>query len=120
MYYTVLYGTVLYCAVLYCSVLYYYCAVLVHCMCKDRLVLILMSHRSIHFRGVAVCCCLCQRVLSFALCYFILRDMGLCQACGMPLTGANVAAIEAATAAGPSYAYTDTRSSLLNFGRWRR
>ena len=66
---------------------------------------------------VAVCVSVCCRSRCV---FFILRDMVLCQACGMPLTGTNVAAIEAATAAGPSYAYTDTRSSLLNFGRWRR
>ena len=62
---------------------------------------------------------LCQRVL-FALCYFILRDMALCHARGMRLTGTNIAAIEDEIAADPSYAYTDTRSSLLKLDRSRR
>ena len=69
------------------------------------------------------CCCLflCQRALSFALCYyFILRDMALCHARGMRLTGTNIAAIEDEIAADPSYAYTDTRSSLLKLDRSRR
>ena len=38
----------------------------------------------------------------------------------MRLTGANITAIEAEIAAGPSYAYTDTRSSLLKLRRSQR
>ena len=77
---------------------------------------------------VCCCCCCCSVV---AVVYFfvsardvvrvvstILRDMALCRACGMRLAGANIAAIEAEIAAGPSYAYTDSR--LLKLGRSRK